>query len=83
MSDSHIVTVTGAGGFIGRALVAHFENTGRACRPVIRQSDAVQRAKRNDLAVRDLATAPDAEIDRIVGAFPKQEILRRLSLANV
>ena len=66
MSDSHIVTVTGAGGFIGRALVAHFESTGRACRAVVRQRDAGQRAKHNDLPVRDLATTPDAEIDRLV-----------------
>ena len=66
MSDSQIVTVTGAGGFIGRALVAHFESTGRACRAVVRQRDAGQRAKHNDLPVRDLATTPDAEIDRLV-----------------
>ncbi len=66
MSDSRIVTVTGAGGFIGRALVAHFESTGRACRAVVRQDDAEQRAKANRRPVRDLAVASDAEIDGLV-----------------
>jgi nucleoside-diphosphate-sugar epimerase len=66
MSDSRIVTVTGAGGFIGRALVAHFESAGRACRAVVRQDDTEQRAKPNCRPVRDLAVASDAEIDGLV-----------------
>ncbi len=63
---SGLAVVTGAGGFIGRALVAHFESTGRACRAVVRHGDTEQRAKPNRTPVRDLAAASDAEIDELV-----------------
>jgi nucleoside-diphosphate-sugar epimerase len=36
MSDS-VVVVTGADGFIGHALVAHFDSTGRKYRALVRQ----------------------------------------------
>ena len=66
MSDSRIVTITGAGGFIGRALVAHFESTGRLYRAVVRQYDTERQAKPNRHPVRDLAAASDTEIEGLV-----------------
>ncbi len=66
MSDSGIVVVTGAGGFIGRALVAHFESAGRPYRAIVRQHDAVAPAKPNVHPVLDLAEASDAELDALV-----------------
>ncbi len=36
-----LVVVTGAGGFIGHALVAHFQRSGRLFRALVRQRDAV------------------------------------------
>ena len=66
MSDSDIIVVTGAGGFIGRALVAHFESTGRPYRAIVRQHDADAPAKPNVHPVRDLAVAPDGQLDALV-----------------
>jgi nucleoside-diphosphate-sugar epimerase len=66
VSDSGIVVVTGAGGFIGRALVAHFESTGRPYRAIVRQHDAEPPPKPNVHPVRDLAAASDAELDALV-----------------
>jgi nucleoside-diphosphate-sugar epimerase len=59
------VVITGAGGFVGRALAEHFRGTGRPFRPVFRiHGDAPPPA--GVFAVRDLATAPDTELDAIV-----------------
>ena len=66
VSDSDVIVVTGSAGFIGRALVAHFESTGRGCRAVVRQRDPDAPAKRNVHPVRDLAVASDAELDTLV-----------------
>ena len=60
------VVVTGAGGFVGRALIAHFREAGRAFRAVVRTSDTVPPLPPGVIAVRDLATATEAELDAIV-----------------
>ena len=36
MTAPGLVVVTGADGFVGRALVAHFRATGRPCRAAVR-----------------------------------------------
>ena len=60
------VVVTGAGGFIGRALCAHFDDAGRAFRAVVRARDSEAPLPPGVRAVRDLATAPESELDAIV-----------------
>ncbi len=66
MSDSDLVVVTGAGGFIGRALVAHFaEHGARLSRNrSARRYRAAGEAQPS--SGRDLAAAIDAEIDGLV-----------------
>ena len=66
MTSSGLVAVTGAGGFIGRALIAHFRETGRPCRAVVRVRDAATTTSRSAIVVRDLATAAESELDEIV-----------------
>ena len=66
MSDSHVIVVTGAGGFVGRALVAQFESTRRPYRAIVRRHDADAPAKPNVHPVSDLAVASDAELDALV-----------------
>jgi len=66
MSESDVVVVTGADGFIGRALVAHFDSAGRAYRAIVRRIDPARRAKPGVRAAGDLATAPDAELDALL-----------------
>ncbi len=60
------VVVTGAGGFVGRALCAHFRATGREFRAVVRAwvSDAPRPP--DVRIVRDLATATESEFDALV-----------------
>lgn len=60
------VVVTGAGGFIGRSLVAHFASRGRAFRAIVRGQDRASAPGLHDVAVADLATACDDELDAIV-----------------
>ena len=62
-----LVVVTGAGGFIGRALCAHFRETGRAFRAVLHARDPDPPLPPRVHAVRDLATAPEPDLDAIVG----------------
>jgi UDP-glucose 4-epimerase len=65
MKSGGFVVVTGAGGFIGRALCAHFLETGRAFRAVVRARDSdVPPAGVH--TVRDLATAAESELDAVV-----------------
>jgi nucleoside-diphosphate-sugar epimerase len=66
VSESQLVVVTGAGGFIGRALVAHFAGTGRPVRAIVRQPSPEAVLLLPLLAVTDLATIPDAALDAIV-----------------
>jgi UDP-glucose 4-epimerase len=69
VSDSRLVVVTGAGGFVGRALVAHFAGTGRPVRAIARKARPEAALRPPLHAVTDLATIPDAELDAIaVGA---------------
>ncbi len=63
MSETGAVVVTGADGFIGRALLAHFDAEGRACRALVRRIDPARPAKSGVRAAGDLATVPDAELD--------------------
>ena len=62
MSGSHVV-VTGADGFIGRALVAHFESEGRAYRALVREIDPVRHAKSEMQSVGDLADTAESDLD--------------------
>lgn len=62
-----LVVVTGAGGFIGRALVAHFRERGRLFRALVRQHDAVAVLPAGHHAVADLATIADDELDALLG----------------
>jgi nucleoside-diphosphate-sugar epimerase len=64
--SGNLVVVTGAGGFIGRALCAHFSETGRAFRAVVRAKEADTPLPSGVHAVRDLATAGEPELDAIV-----------------
>jgi UDP-glucose 4-epimerase len=63
MSASGVVVVTGADGFIGRALVAHFDSAGRPYRALVRRIDPARRAKPGVRAAGDLAKIPEAELD--------------------
>ncbi len=60
------VVVTGAGGFIGRALCAHWQATGRPFRAVVRRLPAGAQAPAQLQACADLAGATDAELDALV-----------------
>ena len=64
--NNGLVVVTGAGGFIGRALTAHFRETGRPYRAVVRVRDAGTTIPSSAIAVRDLSTAAESELDAIV-----------------
>jgi UDP-glucose 4-epimerase len=61
-----LVVVTGAGGVVGRAVVAHFRETGRAFRAVVRAWDGAAPPPPVVRVVPDLATAPDAELAAVV-----------------
>jgi UDP-glucose 4-epimerase len=65
MSEPGLVVVTGAGGFVGRALVAHFAGTGRPFRAIVRQRSLSTVTQPHFHAVADLALTPDAELDAI------------------
>jgi nucleoside-diphosphate-sugar epimerase len=60
------VVVTGAGGFIGRALIAHFRDTARPFRAVVRGQESAKHLAPGAIVVRDLATATEAELDALV-----------------
>jgi len=64
--DAGPVVVTGADGFVGSALVAHFVATGRPFVAVVRQHPAGGAAKPYHRAVGDLATASAATLDALV-----------------
>lgn len=55
-----LVVVTGAEGFIGRALCAHFRESGRACRALVRHPS---HAPADEALVADLATVPEDVLD--------------------
>jgi nucleoside-diphosphate-sugar epimerase len=59
------VVVTGADGFVGSALVAHFAATGRPFVAVVRRHPASGTAKPHHRAVGDLATASDPTLDEL------------------
>jgi len=61
LSDG-LVVVTGAGGFIGRALIAHFRETRRPFRAAVRRWTEATPSPDEFRIVRDLATAADAEL---------------------
>jgi len=60
------VAVTGANGFIGHALCTHFAGTGRTFRAAVREHRAGHPPPPNVVAVADLATAPEAELDALL-----------------
>lgn len=63
---SGIVAVTGAGGFIGSALIAHFRDAGRSFRAVVRGRDSATHLGAGAIVVRDLAMATERELDAVV-----------------
>ena len=65
MRDGTVV-VTGAGGFVGRALCAHFRATGRPYRAIVRAWAPDAPLPPDVRVARDLATAPENEIDAVV-----------------
>jgi len=60
------VVVTGADGFVGSALVAHFAAAGRPFVAAVRHLPADAAAKPHHRAVGDLATASEATLDALV-----------------
>ena len=66
MIEPRFVVVTGAGGFIGHALVAHFTRRGRPFRAVVRQRSSLPAAAPDVIVVSDLATTPEADIETMV-----------------
>jgi nucleoside-diphosphate-sugar epimerase len=65
LSDGTVV-VTGAGGFIGRALIAHFRETRRPFRAVVRTWPDAEQPPSPIRIVRDLALASDVELDALL-----------------
>jgi nucleoside-diphosphate-sugar epimerase len=65
--DDGLVVVTGAGGFVGRALCAHFLATERLFRAIVRYHEPVTALPPHHYAVADLATTPDDELDALLG----------------
>lgn len=65
-----LVVVTGAEGFVGRALCAHFRATGRPFRALVRRASASARTTHGEVAIADLADTSDAALDAaLAGAF--------------
>jgi len=62
-----LVVVTGAGGFIGHALVAHFQERGRLFRALIREHGPVAVLPARHHSVADLASIADNELDALLG----------------
>ena len=59
-----LVVVTGADGFIGRALCEHFRASGRPHRALVRHATHAPDA--NHRIIADLATVPEAELDSVL-----------------
>lgn len=66
MIESGFVVITGAGGFIGRSLVAHFTSRGRPFRAIIRKQDPAFAPRPHVYTIADLAIASDDELDAVV-----------------
>jgi nucleoside-diphosphate-sugar epimerase len=65
-SEPGVVVVTGAGGFVGRALVAHFAATGRPFRALVRTHEGAPSPNPRFHAVPDLATVSDPGLDALL-----------------
>src|ERR1044071_75076 len=66
--DRGLVVVTGASGFIGRAVCAHFAAQGRAHRRIVRSGS--EHAAADTIALGDLAAVPEADLAATLdGAF--------------
>lgn len=61
-----VVVVTGADGFIGRALTAHWSATGRAFRAVVRRPGSAAPLPAGWVRCDDLAAAGDAALDALL-----------------
>ena len=61
-----LVVVTGAGGFIGRALCAHFAATDRPFRAIVRAQGPVATLRPGHHAVADLTVTPEDELDALL-----------------
>jgi nucleoside-diphosphate-sugar epimerase len=65
-----LVVVSGAAGFVGRALCAHFVSTGVPCRGIVRAEPPGSSARDTPVVLGDLATTPDERLAAAVeGAF--------------
>ncbi len=62
-----LVVVTGAGGFIGHALVAHFHDSGRLFRALVRPHGPVAVLPERHHAIADLAAIADDELAALLG----------------
>jgi nucleoside-diphosphate-sugar epimerase len=62
-----LVVVTGAGGFIGHALVAHFHERGRLFRALVREHGPVTALPARHHVVSDLTSVADDELDALLG----------------
>jgi nucleoside-diphosphate-sugar epimerase len=61
-----MVIVTGAGGFVGRALCGHFLRTGRPFHALVRRQPQGTALKPQERVADDLATVTDAEFDSLL-----------------
>jgi UDP-glucose 4-epimerase len=61
-----LVVLTGADGFIGRAVQAHWARSGRPFRAVVRRRGSPVPLSPGRLPTDDLATATEGELDRLV-----------------
>ena len=69
MTERGPVVVTGADGFVGRALCARWAARGRSFRAIVRTGDASGTSGDKPgcaLALGDLATVPDADLDAVL-----------------
>jgi nucleoside-diphosphate-sugar epimerase len=66
MSAGELVVVTGASGFVGRALCSHLRKTGHEFRAVVRAWAPDVPLPPEVRLVRDLATAAESELDAMV-----------------
>ena len=61
-----LIVVTGAGGFVGRAMCAHLDRIGRPYRAVVRQSGGTGLQRTGEIAIGDLSSASQESLAAVV-----------------